>query len=77
MGAVTATVKVIDSEDPAVSKSITIGIGAVTDKPVNSSNTLSPSNPQTGDRSMLGFWAVIVLLSITIFTANVMTARKN
>jgi outer membrane protease len=75
--AVTATVKVTDSEDPAVSKSITIGIGAVTEKPVNSSNPLNPSNPQTGDRSMLGFWAVIALLSITIFTANIITARKN
>lgn len=80
--AATVTVKVTDSGDPAVSRSITIDIGAVAaapidpSKPVDPSNPVRPSIPATGDSSMPGFWIVLAIMSAAGLTANAVTARK-
>ncbi len=63
--ATTATIKVTDSQTPAISKTITIKVGAVTVTP-----------PATGDNSNLGSWIVIALFSV-IGLASILLAKQN
>ena len=63
--ATTATVKVTDNQTPAISKTITINIGAVSVAP-----------PATDDKQLPELWTTIALLAVIGLTSSILLAKR-